>query len=187
MNTSSILQTFFKMSSFNAINDKRRTKAVLDCTDALSINETLTLTGLGRAIRTSAKVKHSIKRVCRLLGNTHLHSELQAVYAFIAQILLKNIKHPIIIVDWSPVNRLDKQILRAVIPIGGRAFTIYEEVYPEKQLATSSVHKAFLKQLATIIPEGVMPIITTDAGYRVSWFKYVEQLIGDFSLFIIHS
>ena len=147
MNTSTMLHTFFKMSSFNAINDKRRLRATLDCSDALSTGETLTLTGLGRGIKT---LKQSIKRVCRLLGNSHLHSDRIAVYRFIAQTLLKNIKHPLIIIDWSPVNRLDKQILRAVIPIGGRAFTIYEEIYPEKQLGTVGAHKNFLNKLASV-------------------------------------
>ncbi len=176
MNTSTMLHTFFKMSSFNAINDKRRLKAVLDCSDALSTGETLTLTGLGRGIKnTKTKVKHSIKRVCRLLGNSHLHSERIAVYRFIAQTLLKNIKYPLIIIDWSPVNRLDKQILRAVIPIGGRAFSIYEEIYPEKQLGTVGAHKDFLNKLASVIPGGITPIISTDAGYRVPWFKEVES------------
>ncbi len=176
MNTSTMLHTFFKMSSFNAINDKRRLRAVLDCSDALSTGETLTLTGLGRGIKnTKTKVKHSIKRVCRLLGNSHLHSERIAVYRFIAQTLLKNIKYPLIIIDWSPVNRLDKQILRAVIPIGGRAFTIYEEIYPEKQLGTVGAHKDFLNKLASVMPSSITPIISTDAGYRVPWFKEVES------------
>ncbi|WP_083494194.1 IS4 family transposase [Colwellia sp. MT41] len=175
MNTSTMLHTFFKMSSFNAINDKRRIKAVLDCTDSLAMDETLTLTGLGRGIiNTKAKVKNSIKRVCRLLGNENLHQERIGVYAAIAKVSLKNIKYPLIIIDWSPVNRLDKQILRAVIPIGGRAFTLYEEVYPEKQLGTVTAHKDFLNKLALVLPKNITPIISTDAGYRVPWFKEVE-------------
>ncbi len=49
------------MSSFNAINDKRRLRAVLGCNDAVSTGQTLTLTGLGRGIKnTKTKVKHSI-------------------------------------------------------------------------------------------------------------------------------
>ena len=68
------------------------------------------------------------------IGNPHLHRERTSVYAYITDFLLKNVKHPIIIVDWSPVNHVDKQILRATIPIGGRAFTLYEEVHPECKL-----------------------------------------------------
>jgi hypothetical protein len=111
MNTSTMLYTFFKMSSFNAINNKRRLRTALDCRYALSTSEKLTIAGLGRGIKnTKTKVKHNIKRVCRLLGNSHQHSEYIAVYRFIAQTLLNNIKYPLIIIDWSPVNRLDKQI-----------------------------------------------------------------------------
>lgn len=175
MNLASILHSFFEMSAFSAIADKRRIKAVLDCTDALNENDTLTLTGIGRGMkRTDTRVKHSIKRVCRLLGNHHLQRERASVYGFVAHFLLRNIKHPIIIVDWSPVNHVDKQILRATIPIGGRAFTLYEEVHPESQLGSQKVHKAFIRRLAVMIPEGVIPIVTTDAGFKVPWFKPVE-------------
>ena len=36
---------------------------------------TLSVTGLGRAIRSEAKMKHSIKRADRLCSNMHLQSE----------------------------------------------------------------------------------------------------------------
>lgn len=176
MNLSSILHTFFQMSAFSAIKDKRRIKAVLDCADALNEKSTLTLTGLGRGMkRSDTKVKHCIKRVCRLLGNPHLRRERAGVYGFITGVLLRKVKHPIIIVDWSPVNHVDKQILRAVITIGGRAFTLYEEVHPESKLGSLAVHKAFIRRLAVMVPKGVIPIVTTDAGFKVPWFKPVEQ------------
>lgn len=176
MNAATILHTFFEKSSFDAIKDKRRLKAVLDCTQALCQKETLTLTGLGRAmLETETKVKHSIKRVCRLLSNPFLYRERRGVYGFISAALLKNLQYPIIIIDWSPVNHTDKQILRATIPIGGRAFTLYEEVHPESKLGTLPVHKAFIRRLAAFVPEGVRPIVTTDAGFKVPWFKPVEQ------------
>lgn len=176
MNISTMLQHFFEKSSFNGIKDKRRLKAVLDCTEALSRKETLTLTGLGRALNnTKTKTKHNIKRVCRLLGNGHLQRERRDVYGFIAHTLLNHLKHPIIIVDWSPVNHVDKQILRASIPIGGRSFTLYEEVHLEKHLANLSVHKVFIHRLAAMVPSGVKPIVTTDAGFKVPWFKPIEQ------------
>ena len=176
MNLASMLHTFFEMSAFHAIKDKRRVKTVVDCAEALNEREELTLTGLGRGMKnTKTKVKHCIKRACRLLGNPHIQRERTGVYGFIAGFLLKNIKHPIIIVDWSPVNHVDKQILRATIPIGGRAFTIYEEVNPESKLGSMSAHKAFIRRLAMMIPNGVKPIVTTDAGFKVPWFKPVEQ------------
>lgn len=176
MNISTMLHTLFEMSPSNPIKDKRRLKAVLACTDALCDREVLTLTGLGRGIKnTTTKVKHSIKQVCRLLGNPHLQQERIAVYGFIAHALLTKIQHPIIIVDWSPVVHVDKQLLRAVIPIGGRAFTVYEEVHPEKLLGSMSVYRKFIRRLSKLIPEGVPPIITTDAGFKVPWYKPVEE------------
>ena len=176
MNLSTILPSFFALSAFNAIKDKRRLKAVVDCAEALNAGETLSLTALGRNMKnTQTKVKHCIKRVCRLLGNPHLQRERVGVYAMITQFLLRHIKHPLIIVDWSPVNHVDKQILRATLPIGGRAFTLYEEVHDESDLGSLKAHKAFLRRLAAMIPEGVVPIVTTDAGFKVPWFKPVEQ------------
>lgn len=41
-------------------------KALIEC-------KTLTLTELGRNLPTTARTKHNIKRIDRLLGNTHLH------------------------------------------------------------------------------------------------------------------
>jgi len=46
MNIKTILHTFFEKSSFNAIKDQRRLNAVVDCSQALCNNETLTLTGV---------------------------------------------------------------------------------------------------------------------------------------------
>ena len=177
MNIKTILHSFFEKSSFNAIKDERRLAAVIACSQALCNNETLTLTGLGRGILdTSTKVKHNIKRVCRLLGNHYLYKERLKVYGFIAQSLLNKLEHPLIIVDWSPVNHTDKQILRASMPVGGRSFTLYEEVHPEKVLGSLKVHRHFIKRLAAFMPEGVIPIIMTDAGFKVPWFKPIEEL-----------
>jgi len=87
MNIKTILHSFFEKSSFNAIKDKRRLNAVIDCSQALCNNETLTLTGLGRGILdTNSKVKHNIKRVCRLLGNHFLYKERYKVYGFLSQV-----------------------------------------------------------------------------------------------------
>ncbi len=176
MNIKTILHSFFEKSSFNAIKDQRRLNAVVDCSQALCNNETLTLTGIGRGmLDTTTKVKHNIKRVCRLLGNHFLYLERFKVYGFLSHALLKNMSHPLIIVDWSPVNHTDKQILRASMPVGGRSFTLYEEVHPESKLGSLKVHRAFIRRLAAFMPEGVIPIITTDAGFKVPWFKPVEE------------
>jgi hypothetical protein len=65
------------------------------------------------------------------------------------------------------------------VPVGGRALTLYEEVYPLKQHNSAKANKAFLKALSGILPPGCHPIIVTDAGFRGPWFKAVEALGWD--------
>jgi hypothetical protein len=44
----------------------------------------LTVTDLGRSIKSQAKQKHCIKRAERLLSNTHLHAQRESIYAELA-------------------------------------------------------------------------------------------------------
>ena len=176
MKPSTILHTFFRMSQFNIIQDKRRKVALLDCIDALNNKATLTLTGLGRRMqRGQVATKHNIKRVCRLLGNTHLQRERSKIYAFVARHFLLKLINPVIIIDWSPVKCVDKQLLRASLPIGGRSITLYEEIFPESKLASPAAHKSFICKLKVIIPNECKPIIMADAGFKVPWFKLIEK------------
>jgi len=175
MKPATILHTFFHISNFKIINDKRRQKTLLDCVNALDNRRKLTLTALGRAMKTAtAKTKHNIKRVCRFLGNPHIHQERSRIYGFISDFLLKNTKYPLIVIDWSPVKDTEKHMLRASLPVGGRSFTLYEEVYSESQLASAAAHKTFLRRLSTLLPNQCQPIIFTDSGFKVPWIKLVE-------------
>lgn len=70
------------------IHQKRLTILVL-ATQALLVGQRLSLTQLGRCLRSKARVKHNIKRIDRLLGNPHLHQECNAIYRFICCELLK--------------------------------------------------------------------------------------------------
>lgn len=174
MDRTAILQNFFAKSS--PCGDKRRLKAVLDCTNALFNKAKLTLTLLGRGmVHPSAKPKHCIKRVDRLLGNVRLHKERDLFYQKVSAHLLKGIKQPLILVDWSPVGHVDKQLLRASMPIGGRAISLYEAVYPESKLGSDEAHREFIKALAQVIPADCQPIIITDGGYKQAWFNAVTE------------
>ena len=176
MKPSSILHTFFRMSQFNVIADKRRKTALLDCIDALNEKATLTLTGLDRGLlNKQVATKHSIKRVCRLLGNSHLQRERSKIYAFVANQFLHKLANPIIIIDWSPVKCVDKQLLRATLPIGGRSITLYEEIFPESKLASPAAHKQFIYKLKAMVPIQCKPIIMADAAFKVPWFKLIEK------------
>jgi hypothetical protein len=140
----------------------------------------LTLTELGRALIGRAHVKHSIKRVDRLLGNRHLGAERLELYQALARRLVGVLAQPLIIVDWSDLTPDRRwQRLRAALPIGGRALTLYEEVHPLRRFANPRVHRAFLAQLKALLPQNVKPILITDAGFRAPWFKAVNRLGWD--------
>jgi hypothetical protein len=137
----------------------------------------LTLTELGRALVGSARPKHDIKRIDRLLGNRHLAVERFELYQVLARRTVGTLREPLIVVDWSDLTPNRRwQLLRAAAPIGGRCLTLYEEVHPLTRLGNPRVHRAFLDRLKALLPEGVKPILITDAGFRAPWFKAVNRL-----------
>lgn len=140
----------------------------------------VTVTGLGRRLRMRIKVKNKIKKIDRLVGNSNLHQELTSVYKCMTRWILGNIRRPIIIIDWSPLGSgTGHQLLRATLPVGGRAITVYESSYPESLLTSRKVHQEFLGTLFKIIPSDCTPIIVTDAGFRNTWFEDVSSLGWD--------
>ena len=137
----------------------------------------LTLTELGRALVGPARVKHNIKRIDRLLGNRHLAAERWDLYRALARRIVGTLREPLIIVDWTDLSADRRwQLLRAAAPIGGRCLTLYEEVHPLTRFGNPRVHRAFLAQLKALLPEGVKPILVTDAGFRAPWFKALNRL-----------
>ncbi len=151
----------------------KRLSALMSCVSALLHGHRLTLTDLGRAMPSQAYTKHSIKRVDRLLGNALLQSERPLFYWKMLTALLGSLRHPLILVDWSPINAAsDLYSLRASIPLAGRAFPVYESVHdregcPQRQ-------KQLLDALELMLPDQCVPILVTDAGFRRPWFQAVE-------------
>lgn len=154
-----------------------RLKVILAAVAAAVRGRRLTLTELGRALIGAARAKHSIKRIDRLLGNPHLAAERWELYQVLARRLVGALREPLIVVDWTDLTPNRRwQLLRAALPIGGRALTLYEEVHPLARFGNPRVHRAFLQQLQALLPPGVKPILITDAGFRAPWFKAVNRL-----------
>lgn len=153
-----------------------RAAALVRVVRALLTGGKLSLTHLGRSLDGGAHTKHQIKAVDRLLGNRHLHGELDGIYRAIARTLLIGNKRPVIIVDWSDFE-LGRQwlMLKAAVPVGGRAIALYERVFPFKRYNSPGAHQDFLRALHAILPVGCRPIIVTDAGFRGPWFREVEK------------
>ena len=159
---------------------KRRLDCLFAAANALINGKKLSLAGLGRNLESSAKTKHCIKRIDRLLANKKLSNELILIYQNMARFFLSYPRKILILVDWSPLTRCGQfQLIRAAIPMGGRAITIYEETHLEKDYEKQEIHSQFLLKLKEVLPEKCCPIIVTDAGFKNPWFKAVQDLGWD--------
>ncbi|RJG36231.1 IS4 family transposase, partial [Motilimonas pumila] len=155
---------------------KKRLSSLILATKSVLNGADLTLTKLGRKLDSNTTVKHAIKRVDRLLGNPHLHREKDSIYKWHAHLISRANPCPIILVDWSDVReQLRYMTLRASIALDGRAVTIYEQVFEYKHYNSPQSHQTFLDKLQKVLPKEASPIIVSDAGFRNTWFRQVQE------------
>lgn len=155
----------------------KRLDSLLAAVEAVVTGSRLTLSDMGRGLRGSVTVKHNIKRIDRLLGNSTLHTELPTLYEALIQQSLDGIAMPLIVIDWSDLTSDRKwQLIRASVAIEGRSMTLYEEVHPQSSATSPQVHQVFLTRLATMLPPACVPILITDAGFRGTWFRLVNRM-----------
>lgn len=168
---------------FNALPwiHKKRLTALEECLLATIDGRRLSVTGIGRSIDSLAKEKHCIKRADRLLSNTHLSGERQDIYHAMTNLMLGVVKRPLILVDWSDLDA-NKQhfLIRAAVALEGRSHTLYEEVHTIKTKEKPATHKAFMKKLKSMLPTDCRPIVVTDGGFKVPWFKLIKSLDWDY-------
>jgi hypothetical protein len=160
----------------NVFNSMHATRArvLLGAVTALLASRRLILMDLARAWPGAERVRAPLKRLDRLLGNGHLAGEREGLYAAMARWLVRY-DHPIIVIDWSELKTDGRfHLLRAAIPVGGRTLTVLEAVYRTQN--SPRAEKQFLKRLKALLPEGVRPILVTDAGFRGPWFRQVQRL-----------
>jgi hypothetical protein len=141
----------------------------------------LSITGLGRNITNKAKEKHKIKRVDRLCSNANLHREIEYIYTRMTHLLVGKMKQPIIHIDWSDLDdRKQHFLIRASLAAQGRSLTLYEEIHPLNKKEKPKTHLLYLTKLKAILPHDCKPIIVTDAGFRIPWFKQTLSLNWDY-------
>lgn len=164
------------LSTRAVIGHRARLSALLKVVEAALLGGSLALTQLGRSRRGAAFEKHHIKAVDRLLGNRHLHREHEQVYAALASHVLGRMERPVIVVDWSDFEPgRNWAMLKAAVPVGGRAITVYEQVFAFKRYNSPGAHREFLQALHRVVPATSRPIVVTDAGFRGPWFRQVES------------
>jgi hypothetical protein len=94
-------------------------------------------------------------------------------YLMLLRALLGSLKHPLVLVDWSPVDAPGCFfLLRAAIPLAERSFVIYEGVHERE--GCPKYQGQLLKALALMLPPDCIPILVADSGFRRPWFKAVE-------------
>jgi hypothetical protein len=148
-------------------------EAVVSCVSGPA----LSLTDVGRRFSGGALLRNKIKRADRLLGNRRLQGDARSIYAALCRITLARIAAPVILIDWSDLKADQSlHLLRASLPVGGRALTLYEEVHPQKKLGNRAVQHRFLQRLSEMLPAGAEPIIVADSGFKVPFYREVERL-----------
>lgn len=156
-----------------------RAAALVRVLQALVLGSKATLSQLGRGRAGTAQVKHHIKAVDRLLGNAHLHRECREIYRAIAGTMLSGVASPVLTVDWSDFECGGGRrwaMLKAAVPVGGRAVVVYSRVFAFGRYNSPGAHREFLQGLKLVLPEHCKPILITDAGFRGPWFRAVEAL-----------
>ena len=157
---------------------KARWNAVWLVALALIDGERLWLTALGRARPGTARRKHAIKAVDRLLGSAALHAQRRAVYGAIAQLILRREARPIVLVDTVEI-RVGWFALVASVAFRGRSFPICAHA-TRRMKPRGPALRQFLGQLHHILPCDCRPIFVTDAGFESPWFEAVEEFGWDY-------
>jgi hypothetical protein len=156
-----------------------RLAAVVRSVEGIVQGGRLTPATIGRNLPGSAKPKHGIKSVDRLLGSLHMARDRLFILLALAHRLLRGCARPVILIDWTQAGG-EHEALVAAVPIGGRALPIYLEVHPLKKLGNTAVEERFLHALKAIVPPECRPIVVTDAGFKGPFFQAVRDLSWDF-------
>lgn len=137
----------------------------------------LTLLNMSRAVDGATSLRHRIKKCDRLLSNPHLVNERPQIYQALARRVLHEDRHVAIIIDWSDLlPDVSQHVLRATVAVKGRSIVIYEEIHPTESYNNAQIHRNFMETLRVILPQHCHPIIVTDAGFRGTWFRMLDEL-----------
>jgi hypothetical protein len=156
----------------------RRLAAVVKVVSGVVEGGRLTPATVGRNLAGTARPKHGIKCVDRLLGNAKMVADRGLFYRSLAERLLAGSGRLEILIDWTQVGA--DVALVAAVPIGGRALPVYSEVHPLKKLGNIAVETRFLRALEAIVPRECHCVIVSDAGFKGPFFQAVRALGWDF-------
>lgn len=157
---------------------ENRLNALFDVVTALQHSHELSLSALSRRLAGKTSIKNKIKKTDRLLGNRHLHKELNQLYEGLSQFVFTYVAHlteiPIIVDLCFIKDDGAVQMLSAEVATKGRTLPIYRELFAEGELAGRA--NDFLTKLKNMLPEGKEVVFIMDAGFTIEWFQVIESL-----------
>lgn len=174
-----LLHTLLEKS--RAIGHKKRQDSLLNSVESVLRGSKLSLTSLGRGMQKEIKPKSKIQQADYLLSNGQLHSERLAIYKAINHWMIgaqENILY--ILIDWSVLGHNQGYLLRASLVRKKGCLTVYEDIYPEKQLGTGVAHADFLQKLKLVLPPEKKVCLIVDAGFRTDFFIQVKAESWDY-------
>ena len=119
---------------------------------------------LGRSMETDTVTKHNIKRVSRFVRNSRvvMAEGCRGLIALAAKAAGRCL---VVAVDW--VDNGPYKVLKAAVPIRGRAVPILFAVYPKWRLKKSqnAFEEALFELLAILVPARTWTIIVADRGF----------------------
>lgn len=111
-----------------------------------------------------------------MLGNRHLHKERLAVYRWHASFICSGNTMPIVLVDWSDIREQNGLWYCELQSHYTVVLLLFMKAFPLSEQCSKKAHDQFLADLASILPSNTTPLIVSDAGFKVPWYKSVEKL-----------
>lgn len=119
---------------------------------------------IGRAMETGTVAKHNIKRISRFVRNKRVNIA-KGCRGLVRIAAKASGKCLVVAVDWVDIGKY--KVLKAAVPIRGRAVPILFAAYPKWRLKKSqnAFEEAFFELLATLLPARTWTIIVADRGF----------------------
>ena len=155
--------------------DQRLVRRVLGAIEAMVDARQVVLMELARQYPGATHTAAPLKALDRLLSNPRVQALRPSLYRAALARLWPVSKAVVVIVDWCTLTRDESlHLLRAAMPVGGRALPVWDEVHQQAKLGNASVHDRFLASLRALVPANRQPIVITDAGFSVPWFRSAQ-------------
>ena len=180
MHDSTFCHKLFEKALSGQLHKKRLSCLSRFVGDLLDYDSCMSVTEIGKKLRSNTSVKHKIKSADYFVGNVKFSEEISKVYEGLADFFWSGHQQLTVLVDWSGACVPDCFVLKASVVGHGRSIPLYQEVHKGDVQEQTSIHNAFLEQLKAIIPSHIAVTVITDAGFHRDWFRKVAECGWDF-------